>query len=391
MIEGKTASGIISKLRYGMIGGGPGSFIGEVHRKAMAMDGKAELVCGCFSQIYDQTLAQGKQLGLSQERLYPDFEMMIEAESSRPDRPHFIVIVAPNNIHYPAARLALEHGFNVACEKPLTTNSEQARELVRLVKEKDLMFSVAYAYSASPIVKQIRHLITSGEIGEVRFVSAEYSQEWLATLLERTGQKQALWRTDPKYAGLSNCVGDIGSHIEHMVSHMTGLKIKSLCARLDIFGKDRVIDDNATVLVNYEGGARGVYWSSQIAIGHDNDFRVRIYGTKGAIEWFQEDPNNARLSYLDKPKAIISRARDPMSARAQQLSRLPAGHPEGYFECFANLYSTFIDALAKKMDNQPLSEDDLDFPDVEDGRRGVAYIEKCVESSKRGSVWLDFE
>lgn len=391
MIEGKSEIEKAVKLRYGMIGGGPGAFIGEVHRKAIALDGKAELVCGCFSRSYENTLATGLSLGLPRDRLYPTFEEMLESEARRGDRPDFIVIVTPNIYHYRAARLALNHGFHVVCDKPLTTDSRDAAELHRIAHAKDLLFCTAYAYSAYPMVKHARDMIAAGELGGIRFVNAEYPQEWLATPLEKTGQKQALWRTDPKTAGISNCTGDIGSHIEHMVSHMTGLRIASLCARLERFGEDRVLDDNATIMVNYDDGARGVYWSSQIAVGHDNGFRVRIYGTKGSLEWVQEDPNHLRVSLLGRPNSVLSRGRDPMSRRAGFLSRIPAGHPEGYFECFADMYSTFITALAKKKKGEPLEADDLDFPGIEDGIRGVRFIEKCVESSDRGSVWLTMD
>ena len=232
---------------------------------------------------------------------------------------------------------------------------------------------------------------TPARSGDIRFVNGEYPQEWLATRLEDTGQKQAAWRTDPKLAGISNCVGDIGSHIEFMAAYMTGLEIDSLCARLDRFGPGRPLDDNATIMVNYKGGAKGVYWSSQIAAGHDNALRLRIYGTKGAVEWFQETPNTARVSFLDRPTGTISRGRDPLWPRGQSLSRLPSGHPEGYFESFANVYSTFITALGKKLRGEPLAGDDLDFPSVDDGVRGVRYIEKCVESSAKGSIWVSMD
>ena len=391
MIEGQASGTKTQKLRYGMVGGGEGAFIGDVHRKAVAMDGKADIVCGAFSQSYDNTLATGGSLGLLRERLYRSFEDMIRAEAKRADRPDFISIVTPNSTHYPAAKLALEHGFTVVCEKPLATTSRDAADLARLVREKDLLFCVTYAYSGYPMVKHIRDIIARGEIGEVRFVNGEYPQEWLATKLEDTGQKQAAWRTDPALAGISNCVGDIGSHIEFMAGHMTGLRIESLCARLDRFGAGRPLDDNATVMVNYKGGAKGVYWSSQVAPGHDNALRLRIYGTKGAVEWFQETPNTARVSYLDRPSGTISRGRDPMSTRAQSLSRLPSGHPEGYFEGFANVYSTFITALAKKLQGEPLSTDDLDFPGVEEGVQGVRFIEKCVESSAKGAIWVSID
>jgi len=389
MIEGQASGTKTQKLRYGMVGGGQGAFIGDVHRKAIAMDGKAEIVCGAFSQSYENTLATGDSLGLPRERLYRTFKDMIRAEAGRPDRPDFISIVTPNSTHYAVAKLALEHGFAVVCEKPLATSSRDAADLARLVHDKGLVFCVTYAYSGYPMVKHIRDIIARGELGEIRFVNGEYPQEWLATKLEDTGQKQAAWRTDPALAGASNCVGDIGSHIEFMVGHMTGLRIESLCARLDRFGTGRPLDDNATIMVNYKGGAKGVYWSSQIALGHDNALRLRIYGTKGAVEWFQETPNTARVSFLDRPTGTISRGRDPMSPQAQSLSRLPSGHPEGYFEGFANIYSTFITALAKKLRGEPLSADDLDFPGVNEGVQGVRYIEKCVESSAKGSVWLD--
>ncbi|MBN2266604.1 MAG: Gfo/Idh/MocA family oxidoreductase [Candidatus Aminicenantes bacterium] len=391
MIEGQTGGGESPRLRYGMIGGGRGAFIGDVHRKSVAMDGRAELVCGAFSQSYDNTLATGETLGLPRERLYRTFEDMIRSESKRADKPDFISVVTPNSTHYPAAKLGLEHGFSVVCEKPLATTSAEANELACLVRETGLMCCVAYAYSGYPIVKHLRNIIHAGESGDIRFVNGEYPQEWLATKLEDTGQKQAAWRTDPKLAGASNCVGDIGSHIEFMATYMTGLEIESLCARLDRFGAGRPLDDNATVLVNYKGGAKGVYWSSQIAAGHDNALRLRIYGTKGAVERFQETPNTARVSLFDRPSGTISRGRDPMSPRAQSLSRLPSGHPEGYFESFANVYSTFIAALAKKLRGEALAPADLDFPSVDDGVRGVRYIEKCVESSAKGAVWVAME
>ncbi|MBE3111048.1 MAG: Gfo/Idh/MocA family oxidoreductase [Acidobacteria bacterium] len=391
MIEGQTSETKTPKLRYGMVGGGQGAFIGGVHRKAVAMDGKAELVCGTFSQSYDNTRATGDSIGLPRERLYRTFEDMIRAEAGRPDRPDFISVVTPNSTHYAAAKLALDNGFAVVCEKPLATNSHDAADLARLVRSKGLLFCVTYAYSGYPMVKHIRDIIARGELGEIRFVNGEYPQEWLATKLEDTGQKQAAWRTDPKLAGASNCVGDIGSHIEFMAGHMTGLVIESLCARLDRFGPGRPLDDNATVMVNFKGGATGVYWSSQVALGHDNALRLRIYGTKGAVEWFQETPNTARVSFLDRPTGTLSRGRDPMSPRAQTLSRLPSGHPEGYFEGFANIYLTFITALAKKLRGEALTADDLDFPGVEEGVQGVRYIEKCVESSAKGAIWVGME
>ena len=391
MIEGQATLTKSARLKYGMVGGGKGAFIGDVHRKAIAMDGKAELVAGCFSQSYQNTLETGEFWGLNKDRLYKNYTDMIKAEAKRPEKIDFIIIVTPNISHYPIAKLALENGIHVVCDKPLATSCRDAQELAKLASKKDVLFCVTYAYSGFPIIKHMREMIAHGELGTIRFVAGEYPQDWLATLLEKTGQKQAAWRTDPKWAGISNCVGDIGSHIEHMVAYLTGLEIESLCARLDTFGEGRVLDDNASIMLNYKGGAKGLYWSSQIAVGHDNGFRVRIYGTKASLEWVEEDPNYCKVAFIDKPTVRLSRGRDKMYPRAQALSRIPSGHPEGYFECFANIYSTFLTALNKKMVGEPLTKDDLDFPTVQEGIRGVKFIEKCVESSKKGALWVNFD
>lgn len=389
MIESHTSAKKSYRLKYGMVGGGQGAFIGDVHRKAVAMDGKAELQAGCFSQNFENTLTTGKTLGLDRKRLYRTYKEMIESEARHKDKIDFMVIVTPNNSHFPIARLALLNGIHVVCDKPLTTSSKDADELRRLSEKKGLLFCVTYTYTGYPMVKHLREMIAKGGLGTIRFVNAEYPQEWLATPLEKTGQKQSIWRTDPKQTGASNCVGDIGSHIENMVSYLTGLKIRSLCARLDTFVEGRVLDDNASIMVNYDKGAKGLYWSSQIAVGHDNGLRVRIYGTKGSLEWAQENPNYARISFLGRPAEILSRGRDKMYPRAQSCSRIPSGHPEGYFEAFANIYSTFITALNKKIAGKPLSKDDLDYPGVQQGVQGVRFIEKCVESSKKGAVWIN--
>jgi predicted dehydrogenase len=388
MIEGQDALGSTARLTYGLIGGGKGAFIGDVHRKAIGMDGKARLVAGCFSQSYENTLATGEAWGVDKSRLYKTFEEMFRTEAGRNDKIDFVVIAAPNNIHFPAAKLAVENGIQVVCDKP--TALRDAEELGRLAKKKDNFFCVTYAYSGYPIVKHMRDMVKDGTVGEVRFVSGEYPQDWLATLLEKTGQKQAAWRTDPKLAGASNCVGDIGTHIEHMISYVTGLEIQSLLARLDHFGEGRPLDDNASILLNYWGGAKGIYWSSQIAVGHDNGLRIRVYGTRAGLEWAQENPNYLKVSYIDRPSEFLSRGRDKMSPRAQALSRIPSGHPEGYFEAFANIYNTYLSALVKRKSGQALSGDDLDFPGVDDGIRGVRFIERCVESSKKGAVWVEF-
>ncbi|NOR54103.1 MAG: gfo/Idh/MocA family oxidoreductase [Candidatus Aminicenantes bacterium] len=390
MVEGQESGNKTPKLKYGMVGGGQGAFIGDVHRKAVAMDGKAELVAGCFSQSFENTLETGEILGMDRGRLYRSYKEMAEAEGTLENKIDFVIIVTPNNSHFPIAKSALQNGIHVVCDKPLTTDSKDAEELERIAAEKDLLFCVTYTYTGYPIVKHMREMIAKGDLGSIRFVNAEYPQDWLATALEKTGQKQSVWRADPKQTGISNCVGDIGSHIENMVSYLTGLNIQSVCARLDTFVEGRILDDNASILVNYDNGAKGLYWSSQIAVGHDNGLRVRIYGTKASLEWSQENPNYTRISYLSKPTENISRGRDELYPHAQSYSRIPAGHPEGYFEAFANIYSTFITALQKKISGAALSGNDQDYPGVQAGIQGVKFIEKCVESSQKGAVWIDF-
>jgi predicted dehydrogenase len=389
-IEAQTFAERGEVIRYGMVGGGKGSFIGGVHRQAIALDGLAALAAGCFSTKIRNTLETGASLGLPRERLYRTYEEMILREAARPDGIDFLVIVTPNVVHYPIARLALEHGLHVVCDKPLTVASAEARDLAALAKRKKRLFAVTYAYTGYPMVRQMREMVANGDLGEIRFVSAEYVQDWLATPLERTGQKQAAWRTDPARAGASNAVGDIGSHIENMVGHVTGLEIRSVLARLDRFGEGRTLDDNASVMVEYKGGAKGLYWCSQIAVGQDNGFRVRVYGTKASLEWAQENPNYCEVGYVGRPSVRLSRGRDALYPSAQRMSRIPAGHPEGYFEAFANIYASFLAALRKVKAGQALATEDVDFPDVMDGLRGVRFIEACVASSKRGATWVRF-
>jgi len=389
MIEGSTqGSGTV--LRYGMVGGGQGAFIGDVHRKAIALDGSAALVAGCFSRSHENTVATGRGLGLRDERLYRTFSEMAEAEAGRKDGIDFVVIVTPNAQHYPVAKAFLSRGINVVCDKPLVFEVKEGEELASLARAKGLLFCVTYTYTGYPVVKHAREMIARGDIGEIRFVNAEYPQEWLSTLLEKEGQKQAAWRADPAQTGKSNCVGDIGSHVENMVRYMTRLELVRLCARLDTFVPGRVLDDNASILVEYKGGAKGLYWSSQIAVGYDNALRVRVFGSKGSIGFSQENPNYLTVSRLGQPTQVLSRGRDPLYPHAQAYSRIPSGHPEGYFEAFANIYKTFTGALAKKKAGAPLEEKELDFPNVEDGILGVRFIGKCVESSQKGAVWVNF-
>lgn len=389
MIEG-SSQGSGRALRYGMVGGGQGAFIGDVHRKAIALDGSATLVAGCFSRAHENTLATGRGLGLAEDRLYRTFDEMAEAESKRKDGIDFVVIVTPNAAHFAAAKAFLARGIHVVCDKPLVFEVKEAEELKALARAKDLLFCVTYTYTGYPAVKHARAMIRRGDLGPVRFVNAEYPQEWLSTLLEKEGQKQAAWRADPALAGKSNCVGDIGSHVENMVRYLTGLPITRLCARLDTFVAGRALDDNASIMVEYQGGAKGLYWSSQIAVGYDNGLRVRVFGATGAVQWSQENPNYLTVSRLGKPTEVLSRGRDGFYPHAQSYSRIPSGHPEGYFEAFGNIYKTFAHALAKKKGGGELSAEELDFPDVDDGLSGVRFIGKCVESSQQGAVWVDF-
>jgi predicted dehydrogenase len=384
-------AGTAGFLRYGMVGGGPGAFIGEVHRKAIALDGSALLSAGCFSRSHEGTLAVGRPLGVDPARLYRSFEEMAAAEGARDDGIDFVVIVTPNGSHHAAARAFLSRGIHVVCDKPLTLTVEEGEELASTARQHDLLFCTTYTYTGYPAVKQAREMIAAGELGELRFVNAEYAQEWLATPLERDGKhKQAAWRADPRETGASLCVGDIGTHVENLVRTVTGLRIASLCARLDTLVAGRTLDDNATILVDYEGGARGVYWASQVAIGRDNGLRLRVFGSRGALEWAQEDPDHLRVSRLGRPTELLSRGRDTFLPAAQRHSRIPAGHPEGYFEAFANLYRAFTAALSKKLGGAALQPADLDFPGVEDGISGVRFVHRCVESSRKGAARVAF-
>nr|AGS52170.1 oxidoreductase domain protein [uncultured bacterium contig00049] len=376
------------RLKYGMVGGGQGAFIGDVHRKSIALDDLAVIKAGCFSRSAENSLETGCLLGIEPERCYKTYQEMAESESKHPEKIDFVVIVTPNNTHYAIAKAFLNAGIHVACDKPLVWEVEQAQELADLAKKNGLLFCVTYSYTGYPAVKQVREMLREGEIGAIRFVNAEYPQEWLATPVEKGDHKQAKWRVDPAISGKTNCVGDIGSHVENMVSYMTGLRIKSLCARLDKIVEGRALDDNAVIMVEYDKGAKGLYWSSQIAVGYDNGLRVRIFGEKGTIQWTQEEPNYIDVFKLGQPNQRWSRGRNRFYPHAQGYSRIPAGHPEGYFEALANIYKTYIGAVSKLKAGQSPSAEDLDFPDARSGLDGVIFINKCVESSDNGAVWV---
>jgi len=377
-------------LSFGMVGGGSGSLIGEVHRKAASFDRKAKLVTGCFSRSYDNTISTGEKLGLDSGRLYKNYREMAGKEGAREDKIDFVIIVTPNNSHFKIAKAFLEKGINVVCDKPLTLKVKEAEELTNLAKKKDLLGCVTYTYSGYTMVKHAREIIAKGEIGKIRMVMGEYLQEWLTMLVEKEGRnKQASWRTDPKYSGKSNCVADIGSHIENIISYVTGLEIDSLCANLDIFVEGRTLDDNAEILVKYTSGARGIYWCSQVAVGYNNGLKFRILGEKGSIEWEQENPGFLRVAFYGRPVQILSRGRDNLNPLAMRVSRLPGGLLEGFYEAFANIYSNFSDVLlAKKAGSSYRNQKEGDFPTFEDGARGVKFINLCVKSSQKGARWI---
>jgi len=385
MIESSKATAAKGKLLYGMVGGGEGAFIGDVHRKTAAFDGKCALTAGAFSRDFSATQRTGAALGLDEDRLYPDFETMAREESARENGIDFAVIAAPNYAHYDAAKAFLANGIHVVCEKPLTFTAQQAEDLKQLAAERRLLLCVMYSYSGYPMLHQARAMVRAGEIGDVLMVMGEYPQDWLIEVIEGES-RQAAWRTDPAMAGVSNCTGDIGSHIENTAAFVTGLKIKRLLAKLDIVGADRTLDTNSCVLLEFENGASGMYWSSQVAVGNDNALQLRVYGTKGSVEWEQEFPNVMRFTRAGEPTQTLNRGHGYLSPEA--ASRLPSGHSEGYFEAFSNIYSRFADALLKLKSGAALDDADLDFPNVDDGIEGVKFIHACVESSKNDSQWV---
>ena len=370
-----------------MVGGGPDAFIGDVHRKAIALDGKAQLVAGCFSRQHDKTLEMGAQLYLEEDRLYRSYEEMAKEEAKREDGIDFVVIVTPNYAHYGACKAFLSEGIAVSCDKPLCVTTEEAYELRALAKAKKLQFLVTHTYSGNVTAMQIRAMIAAGEIGEVRTVMGEYPQGWLANE-DIEGNKQGAWRTNPELSGATNCLGDIGTHIENTVYRMTGLKIKKVLAKMDVVVPSRTLDDNATVLVEYENGASGVYRSSQIAIGHDNGWRVRIYGSKGSILWFQEESEKLQLVKEDGTLVEIHRGHAAINEEVAKYERLPSGHAEGLLEAMGNLYSNFIDCLHAQAEGT-FTQDMIVYPTIEDGVDGVEYIAACIKSSENGNVWVD--
>jgi len=383
------------KLRMGMIGGGKDAFIGAVHRMAAALDGECELVCGAFSSSPEKSRESGAALMLPPERVYGTYEEMILKERELPEgeRMDFVTIVTPNHLHFPPAKMALENGFPVVCDKPMTYNLKEAIELKAIVERTGLLFCLTHNYTGYPLVKEAREMVTGGKLSKIRKVVVEYPQGWLATRIETSGQKQASWRTDPTRSGLSGCMGDIGTHAENLAEYITGLKIAEVCADLTIFLEGRQLDDDGNVLLRFDNGARGVLYASQVSVGEENNLRIRVYGEKGALEWAQQEPNTLIVKWLDRPQEIIRAGVNyaNLSKRALFNTRLPAGHPEGFIEAFANIYRNFILALRAKLEGKEPEPEYLDFPTVQDGVRGMAFIETVVESSKSDRKWIPFK
>lgn len=374
-----------------MVGGGRGAFIGGVHRMAAALDGQIELVCGAFSSNPEKSKASAEDFFIAPERAYGSFEEMIKAEKQLPEdvRMDFVSIVTPNHLHFAPAKMALENGFHVVCDKPVTFTLAEAKELEKLVEETGLIFALTHNYTGYPMVKQAKAMIKNGEIGAIRKVVVEYPQGWLATKIEDSGQKQASWRTDPTKSGASGCMGDIGSHAENLAEYITGLKIKELCADLTTFVDGRLLDDDGNVLLRFEGGAKGILHASQISVGEENDLNIRIYGTKGGLLWHQMEPNTLLVKWMDKPTQVYRTGVGTLSPEANAHARIPAGHPEGYLEAFANIYRNVAYCIQARLKGDEVEAIYSDFPTVSDGARGMEFIEKLVESSQKGAVWVE--
>lgn len=383
------------KLRMGMIGGGKDAFIGAIHRHAAFMDGQVELVCGALSINPEIAVDSGRSLYLPEDRIYLTYDEMIKKEKALPadKRMDFVTIVTPNFAHFDPAMMALDNGFHVVIEKPITFTLDQAKQLKKKLDETGLLLCLTHTYSGYPMVKQARAMIQDNKFGKIRKIYVEYPQGWLSRLTEREGNAQAAWRTDPKKSGKSGCMGDIGTHAAHLTEYVTGLKITKLCADLNIMVEGRALDDDGNVLLKYDNGAAGVLMASQVAAGEENALKIRVYGEKGGIEWAQQEPNTLLVKWLDEPAQILRAGGnygDRLSSYAVMNCRTPGGHPEGYLEAFGNIYKNFAATLAAKIDGKQPSKENLDYPKVDEGIRGMAFIDNVVASSASKEKWTDF-
>lgn len=387
-IEGRSDRVHGGRIRLGMVGGGQGAFIGAVHRIAARMDDQYVLVAGALSSDPQRATASGKDLGLDPERIYSDYQVMAKSEAQRNDGIEAVSVVTPNHLHFPVAKAFMEAGIHVICDKPLVHTSRQAKVLMALEKKTGLIFALTHNYSGYPMIRQAKEMVEAGELGEIRVVQAEYPQDWLTTKLEDEGHKQAGWRTDPKLTGIGGCVGDIGTHAYQLACYVSGLTLESLSADLSTFVKGRKVDDNANILLRFRGGARGMLWASQVAPGNENGLRLRVYGTKGGLDWTQADPNYLWFTPFGEQKRLITRGGAGSGAAAARVTRVPPGHPEGYLEGFANIYTEVARAIKAKRQGRKNWEKSVQFPGLDDGAKGVAFIEAAVKSSKANGRWM---
>ncbi|MDJ0628740.1 MAG: Gfo/Idh/MocA family oxidoreductase [Rhodobacter sp.] len=373
------------KIRLGMVGGGRDAFIGAVHRIAARLDGHFDLVAGALSSTEEKSLASAADLGIP--RAYGDFRQMAIRENRLKEGIEAVAIVTPNHMHAPVAKEFLRRGIHVICDKPLTSRLFDAKTLVSAAERSDAIFVLTHNYTGYPMVRHAREMVAGGEIGEIRVVQVEYAQDWLSEPLEKTGQKQAEWRTDPERTGAGGATGDIGTHAYNLACFITGLTLESLAADLDSFVEGRPVDDNGHVMLRFEGGAKGMLWCSQVAPGNENALAIRVYGSKGGLEWKQEDPNYLWYTPLGQPKRLITRNGAGAGAAAARVTRIPPGHPEGYLEGFANIYAEAAEAIRAKRDGRKLSGDVV-FPTVQDGLKGMVFVDACVKSSRRNGAWV---
>ncbi len=379
------------KLRLGMVGGGPGAFIGGVHRLCAALDGQIELVAGCFSQNVEGTRQTGAQLYLDPRRCYATYQEMAAAEAALPaeQRIDLVSIVTPNAAHYPVAKAFLEAGFHVVCDKPMTRTLQEAQQLVGLVEKTKLVFAVTHNYTGHPLVRHARHLFRSGQMGQVRKVIVEYLQDFLMVPHEKLGQKQAAWRVDPAQAGIGGTLGDVGTHCVNLLEYVTGDPIQQLCADKSTFLPDRTLDEDVNALLRFRSGGKGVLSISQVCTGEENGLTLRVYAERGAIRWAQENPNYLELYRYGEPRQTLTRGQGYLSDAAKACTRIPTGHPEGYLEAFATIYCDVVRAVRRYIEGRPLRTEEYDFPTVYDGLRGMQFIYGAVESCKHDSRWVE--
>jgi predicted dehydrogenase len=384
---------MMRKLRMGMVGGGKQAFIGAIHRIAANMDGLIELHCGAFSSDSVVSKESGKELLLPESKCYASYQEMFEIESRLPEgqRMDFVTIVTPNFAHFAPAMMALDYGFNVVLDKPMTLSLDEAKQLQEKVKETGLLLCLTHTYSAYPMVKQAKKMVADNQFGKIRKVMVEYPQGWLSTLTEKEGNKQASWRTDPSKSGISGCMGDIGTHAAQLAEYISGLKITKLCADINIVVEGRKLDDDGNVLLRFDNGANGILVASQIATGEENSLKIKMYGEKGGLEWHQMEPNTLLVKWADAPAQIYRAGNGYLTNVAVHNSRTPGGHPEGYLEAFGNLYRNFALTLSCRLEDKEPTEEMLDFPSVDDGVRGMAFIENVIASGRSDQKWFDFK